>query len=80
EDALVDGQRATLQAKKLNKARRSAALNHKKRYDQVKAGDVETASALEARMAERAHQWSERRTKLIQAGDALVKSGRLPIY
>ena len=80
EDALIDGGRATLQAKKLNKARRSAALNHKKRFEQVKSGDVETANALEARMAERAGQWSKARTGLIKFGDRLVESGRIPVF
>jgi hypothetical protein len=80
EDALVDGKRAYVDAVKLNKARNSAAKNHKARFDKVKSGDVETVGALEARMADRVSQWSEARTGLVKAMDKLVESGVLPVY
>ena len=80
EDALVEGKRAYVDAVKLNKARNSAAKNHKARYDKVKSGDVETAAALEARMEGRVEQWSAARTKLVKGLEVLVNSGRLPVY
>ena len=80
EDTLVEGKRAYVDAVKLNKARNSAAKNHKARYDKIKSGDVETVGALEARMANRIGEWSGARTGLIKALDTLATSGRIPIY
>ena len=80
EDALVEGKRAYVDAVKLNKARGSAAKNHKARYDKLKSGDVESVGALEARMEQRVEQWSSARTGLIKALDTLATSGRIPVY
>jgi hypothetical protein len=80
EDALVEGKRAYVDAVKLNKARASAAKNHKARYDKLKAGDVETVGALEARMEGRMFEWANDRTGLIKALAAFAKSGRIPVF
>ena len=80
EDALIEGGQATIDAKTLNKARKTAAINHKKNFEALKSGDVEDIAALDARMEARVEETSKKRTKLMQLGEALVKSGRLPIY
>ena len=79
EDALVEGKRAYVDAVKLNKARASAAKNHKTRFDKVKSGDVETVGALESRMEQRVGEWAKERTGLIKGLEYLATSGRLPI-
>ena len=80
EDALVEGKRAYLDAVKVNKARNTAAKNHKARYEKVKSGDVETVGALESRMEARVEQWAEARTGLIRRLDSIIKNNKLPLY
>lgn len=80
EDALVTGKVAYVDAVKLNKARKSAAINHKARFEKVKAGDVETAGALEARMEGRADEIAHRFKQFVDFGDMLIRSGKIPLY
>jgi hypothetical protein len=80
EDALVEGKKAYLDAVKVNKARGTAAKNHKARYEKVKAGDVETVGAMESRMLGRVAEWAEARTGLISRLDSIIKNNKLPVY
>ena len=59
EMALVDGKKAAWDAAKLNKARRSAAITHKKRYEALKSGELETPEGLHGRMQSRMEQAGE---------------------
>ena len=80
EDSLVTGKKAYVDAVKLNKARNSAAKNHKARFERVRSGDVETAGALEARMEARVSETAAKMQGVKNALKKVIEDGRVPVY
>jgi hypothetical protein len=80
EDSLVTGKKAYVDAVKLNKARNSAAKNHKARFERVRSGDVETAGALEARMEARVAETAAKMQGVKNALKKVIEDGRVPVY